>query len=120
MPASMTIELRGLRFHAFHGLYEEEKKTGNEFGVELRADYIPPEGIITSLEDTVNYVALFEILQAAMKEPRALLETLAMEIAETIHARFPQVIKLEISIHKLHPPLARFTGSVGVTYQKEF
>ncbi|MBI3140030.1 MAG: dihydroneopterin aldolase [Sphingobacteriales bacterium] len=120
MPDVMTIELRGLSFHAFHGLYEEEKKTGNEFRVELRADYSPPGAILTSLEDTVNYVALYEILQEAMKEPRALLETLVMEIAETIHDRFPQVTKVEVSVYKLHPPIAAFTGSVGVTYKKEY
>ena len=30
-----TIELRGLQFYSFHGLYEEEKKVGGEFIVDV-------------------------------------------------------------------------------------
>ncbi len=120
MPAKMTIELRDLHFHAFHGLYPEERKTGNEFRVALQVDFLPPENYITSIEDTINYAALFDIVQKAMHQSTELLETLVMAISETIHTRFPQVIKINISIHKLHPPIARFTGEVGVNFEKEY
>ena len=39
MAGLMTIELTGLRFHAFHGLYEGEKIVGNEFDVSLYVSY---------------------------------------------------------------------------------
>jgi 7,8-dihydroneopterin aldolase/epimerase/oxygenase len=120
MPALMTIELRDLHFHAFHGLYPEERKAGNDFRVWLQVDYQPPEEVITAIEDTINYAALFDIVQKAMHSPVDLLETLVMEIADTIHLRFPQVIRISISIHKLHPPIARFTGEVGVKFEKEY
>ena len=120
MPALMTIELRDLHFHAFHGLYPEERKAGNDFRVWLQVDYQPPEEVITAIEDTINYAALFDIVQKAMNSPVDLLETLVMEIADTIHVRFPQVIKISISIHKLHPPIAQFTGEVGVKFEKEY
>ena len=120
MPAVMSIELRDLHFHAFHGLYPEERKTGNDFRVWLQVDYTPPEEVITAIEDTINYATLFDIVQQAMQNPVELLETLVMDIAGSIHVRFPQVIKISISIHKLHPPIARFTGEVGVKYEKEY
>jgi len=120
MPALMTIELRDLHFHAFHGLYPEERKAGNDFRVWLQVDYQPPEEVIKTIEDTINYAALFDIVQKAMHTPVDLLETLVMDIADTIHVRFPQVIKISISIHKLHPPIARFTGEVGVKFEKEY
>jgi 7,8-dihydroneopterin aldolase/epimerase/oxygenase len=120
MPALMTIELRDLHFHAFHGLYPEERKAGNDFRVWLQVNYQPPEEVITAIEDTINYAALFDIVQKAMQSPVDLLETLVMEIADTIHVRFPQVIRISISIHKLHPPIARFTGEVGVKFEKEY
>jgi len=104
----MTIELKELRFYAFHGLYGEEKKTGNEFEVSLCVDFSPVETVITN------------IVKKEMQKPRALLETLAMEIVESIHVSFPQINKADISIKKLHPPIIQFTGSVGVRYQKEF
>ena len=116
----MTVELKELRFYAFHGLYGEEKKTGNEFEVSLCVDFTPVETIIANIAATVNYARLYEIIKTEMQKPRALLETLAMEIVETIHDSFPQISKADISIRKLQPPIIQFTGSVGVRYQKEF
>lgn len=116
----MTIELKGLRFFAYHGLYAEEHKTGNEFEITLSVSYQPPAGMITSLRDTVNYVQLYELLKAEMQKPRELLETLVMEVTEVIHLSFHRIKKVEIEITKLHPPIPGFTGTVGVKYDREF
>ena len=116
----MTIELHQLRFFSFHGLYAEEKKTGNEFEVNLTVSYMPPPGLITGIEETVNYTKLSELVKEEMQKPRDLLETLVMEITGLIHSSFPQVKKVEIAVTKLHPPITQFTGTVGVRYQKEF
>jgi len=120
MTGTMTIELHQLRFFSFHGLYAEEKKTGNEFEVDLRVTYSPQSGIITGIEDTVNYATLYEIVKGEMQKPRDLLETLVMEITGLIHSSFSQVKKVEIAVTKLHPPISEFTGTVGVRYQQEF
>lgn len=119
MAAVMTIQLQQLRFFTKHGLYAEELKTGNEFEVSLSVDHIPAEGVITDISTTVNYVTLYELVKTRMQQPTALLETVAMEITEAIFAAFPAVKKTELSIIKLHPPIAGFTGSVGVKYCKE-
>lgn len=118
MSALMTIELRDLHFHAFHGLYPEERKTGNDFRVALDVDYIPSDEIITQIGDTLNYASLYTIVRKAMQTPVDLLETLVMQITDTIHLEFPQAIRIRISIHKLHPPIEQFTGEVGVVYEK--
>ncbi len=119
MNGLLTISLTSLRFFAFHGLYPEEKKTGNEFEVNLSVSYTPAE-IVTDLDQSVNYANLYELLKIEMQQPRELLETFAMQLAEKIHASFSLVRKVEISIEKLHPPIAKFTGRVGVKYEKEF
>ncbi len=120
MSNLMTIELKQLHFFAFHGLYEDEKKTGNEFEVNLSVDYIPDTIVITDLSATINYAELFELVKAEMQKPCELLETLAMGIVELIHSLHPQIKKVAISITKLHPPIAAFTGSVGVKYSKSW
>jgi dihydroneopterin aldolase len=120
MPATMTITLSNLWFHAFHGLYPEEQKTGNEFTINLAATYIPDEETITEIGHTVNYAELYAIIKKEMQTPKALLETLAMEIAAKIREQYPQVTAVEISIQKLHPPIKGFTGNVGVIYKKDF
>ena len=120
MNSNLTIELKGLRFLAFHGLYAGERKTGNEFEINLSVSYQPSSGTITAVSDTVNYSTLYTVLKTEMQKPRQLLETLVMELAEVIHGSFPQVKKIEISITKLHVPIAKFTGTAGVRYLKEY
>lgn len=116
----ITIELKQLRFLAYHGLYAEERKTGNEFEINLSVAYQPPSDTITGISDTVNYSGLYELLKTEMQNPRHLLETLVMEVAEVIHLSFPQIKKIEISITKLHVPIAKFTGTAGVRFSKEY
>ncbi len=120
MSGVITIELKQLRFLAYHGLYAGERKTGNEFEINLSVAYQPSSGTITGITDTVNYSTLYTLLKTEMQKPRHLLETLVMELAEVIHVSFPQVKKIEISITKLHVPIAKFTGTAGVKYQKEY
>jgi 7,8-dihydroneopterin aldolase/epimerase/oxygenase len=116
----ITIELKQLRFLAYHGLYAEEKKTGNQFVVDVTVSHLPVAGIITDLKETVNYVSLYNLICTEMQKPRHLLETFVMETTEIIHQVFPSIKKIEISITKLQPPIAAFTGSVGVSYSKEY
>ena len=120
MAGLITIELTGLRFHAFHGLYEEEKIAGNEFEVSLYVSYCPQTEIINELSGTINYAVIFDLVKKRMQQRTDLLETIAMSLAEEIHSQFPEVQKIDISIKKLHPPIAGFNGSVAVRYQKEF
>lgn len=120
MTGLITIELKQLRFLAYHGLYAEERKTGNEFEINLSVSFQPSSGAITDISDTVNYSALYTLLKTEMQNPRHLLETFVMEVSEVIHVSFPQIKKIEISITKLHVPIAKFTGTAGVRYQKNY
>ena len=120
MDNLLSISLQHLRFFAYHGVHAEEKKTGNEFEVNLTVSYQPGSGTITGIQDTVDYSALFALLKLEMQSPRNLLETLTMEIVEKIHARFPRIKKIELSITKLTAPIESLTGSVGVSYTREY
>ncbi len=120
MPGLLTVELTDLYFFAYHGLYPEERKTGNEFMVNLSVDYEPDADIIHDISNTINYATLFEIIRKQMQQPVDLLETLSMTIATEIHSSFPQIKKVQVSVTKQHPPIAAFTGKVSVTYVKEY
>ncbi|MBK9570362.1 MAG: dihydroneopterin aldolase [Chitinophagaceae bacterium] len=118
MTGEINIELKGLRFFAYHGLYAEERKTGNEFEVNLCVSFIPSGGTITDLEETVDYCALYDLLKTEMQKPRDLLETLVMEVSELIHTRFSLIKKTEIAVTKIHLPIPGFTGNVTVRNKK--
>jgi dihydroneopterin aldolase len=120
MSGHFNIELKGLRFFAEHGMYAEEVKVGNSFEVDLSVECKAPEKVITSIDQTIDYVEIFSILQEEFSVHRSLLETAAMQIADRVRAKFPGVDKMTITIRKLNPPITNFTGSVNVTYHKTF
>jgi dihydroneopterin aldolase len=119
-PAQLTIKLQQVRFFGFHGLYENETKTGNEFVIDLAVTIFPQTSIIRSMDDSISYVTLFELVQQRMLQREDLLETLAMDLVHQIHGQFKFVKKVSINIDKCTPPFINFSGKVGVSYTKEF
>lgn len=120
MDNLLTISLNNVRFRAYHGLYPEERQKGNDFVVTMQVSYIPKAGTILSLEDTIDYATLFQLLNTIMQQPVDLLETLVQEIAQAVHQQFPQVTKIQVSVEKLNPPIDQFEGSAAVSYSKQF
>ena len=120
MSQLLTVFLSNLRFRAYHGLYPEERQKGNDFVVNMEVSYIPKSGMITSLEDTIDYASLFNIINTNMQQPVDLLETLVQGIAHEIHKVFPHVKKITVSVEKLNPPIDKFSGSAAVSYKAEF
>ena len=82
MAAIFTIQLNRLRFFSTHGLYAEEAAAGNEFEVNLSLLVKAPEERITSLSETVNYAAVYRLVSELFSVRKALLETIAMEMAD--------------------------------------
>ncbi len=113
----MTIFISGLQLKGSHGLYEEEKILQNDFLINVEVRYVPFETVIENLEDTINYVRIYEIVKNIFERSEKLLETLAMRMATVIKSEFAQVQFISIEIKKLHPPIEKFTGNVGVKYE---
>lgn len=116
----VTIKLKQLRFFAHHGLYEEERKVSNEFIVDMEVFFESSAVVITKMNDTINYIKLYELVKKHMLQTTDLLETLATRITEAIHSSYPQVKKVSIAITKKYPPVINFSGNVAVSYVKEF
>jgi dihydroneopterin aldolase len=120
MSDRLTISLNNLRFRAFHGVYPEERQKGNDFVVNMEAEYTPQHESIISLDETIDYAALFDIINAIMQKPVDLLETLAQSIANQVHAEFPQINTIAVTVEKLNPPIDKFSGSVTIRYVKKY
>ena len=114
------IELKGLQFYSFHGLYEEEKKAGGEFVVDVLAKLESGHHEVFSIEETVNYAEVFAIIKKEMSHPRELLETLTQSIAKKIHQKFSAIKEIEVRVEKKVPPIAGFNGAVAATYRTTF
>ncbi len=115
----ITIHLNHIHFHAFHGLYEEEKILGNDYIIDASVHF-KEKDLITSIDKTINYVSIYNIIKTRMEIPALLLETVVMDIGSEIYKHFPNIGSVKISIKKMHPPIAGIEGYVGVTWEKQF
>ena len=118
MTDLFTISLNNVRFRAYHGLYPEERQKGNDFVVNMQVSFPPVSGSVVSLEDTIDYAVLFDIINATMQQPVDLLETLVQTITNKVSGQFPQVKKISVSVEKLNPPIDKFSGTAEVKYSK--
>lgn len=102
-----TLRLKDLRFKAFHGYYEEERREGNIFEVDLTfVTDLHTAGASDRLEDTIDYQQAVAIVRKLMEGPSVkLIETLTKQIGEQLFKAFPQTQKLDVAVRKLHPPL---------------
>ena len=64
----LTIRLDGLRFHACHGVSEQERRVGQDFTVSLRLVVGPCPGAVGAdrLEATVNYAEAYALVRSVM------------------------------------------------------
>ena len=95
------IAIHGLSTHAFHGVYEAERRLGQTFRVDavLELD-TAPAAADDDLERTVNYAELARALHSVLTgEPVDLLETLAQRLAD-VCLEDPLVDAVEITVHK--------------------
>ncbi|HRP55859.1 dihydroneopterin aldolase [Agriterribacter sp.] len=116
----LKISLHNLKFHGFHGLYKEERSTGNDFEVTMDVYFNETVEMITRLQDTVNYAVLYQLVKDRMAIPEPLLETIAMDIAQQVKKQFPLVYEINVSVSKINPPLLNFQGETSVTYNKQY
>jgi len=116
----ITIELHNLILHGYHGIFEEEKKVMNTFEVSLSVRYDEKKSDFDSLEDTISYVDLYNIVKIKTQAPAFLLEKLCQGIIRKIKHQYPIVREVIISIYKMQAPIENFQGKVGVTMRKKF
>ena len=101
----VTIALKGMRFHSFHGYYADEQSVGNtyELDVMLRTP-LELSSLDDELTNTINYESVYQLCKTEMAKPVRLIET----VAKSIHDRmmdFERVTYCKISIRKMNPLL---------------
>ena len=114
----MRISLSNLEFFGFHGLYEEEKKLGNQFTVNVKIDFTPSVDIVNELDQTIDYVKVYHIIKDIMDIPTPLLETLVCKIADQILLNHTIAEKVFVQITKQKLPIPNFVGDTSVSIEK--
>ena len=102
------VILEGLEFHAYHGVYPQERSSGNKFEVDVSVETeIDSTAFADDLTGTINYENLYDVVKKEMARPSKLLERVGHSIAEQILATFPQALSVQITF----PSLIRRSGA---------
>jgi dihydroneopterin aldolase len=115
------ITVRNLALFAYHGVFEGEREIGQRFylDVVVEAD-LAPASISDSVDETVDYAALVDVISQAFSETRQkLLETLAERVAQRIFQRFPIVQTAEVTIRKPSAPIEAVFDSVEIHIRRQ-
>jgi dihydroneopterin aldolase len=113
------IVLTGLRVRGTHGVFEHERRDGQDFVVDatLWLDS-RPAATTDDLADTVDYGSLAERLATVVEgKPVNLIETLAARLVELCMAD-ERVIAAEVTVHKPQAPIEREFADVAVTARR--
>lgn len=110
------ITITGIRAFGFHGVYDDERRNGQEFVVDvaMRVDTTAAEKS-DSVHDSVHYGEVAEqVAKVVTGEPVALIETLAARIADLLMLN-PKVQGVDVTVHKPNAPISVGFSDVSVT-----
>ena len=108
----MEIEIKGLRFYAYHGVMARERKVGQQFEVDLRLETEGYDGS-DNLDSTVNYAEVIAAVKEEMAVPSNLIEHVCYRICQRLRRDFPKVCGGEVEVRKLRPPVETELSSVS-------
>jgi dihydropteroate synthase len=113
------VTLTGLRVTGWHGVFEHERRAGQEFVVDATLELDTTLAARTDdLADTVDYGGLAQQLAAEVAgEPVNLIETLAGRLAQ-VCLRDPRVAAAEVTVHKPEAPIPLTFSDVAVTVRR--
>ncbi|WP_067531502.1 dihydroneopterin aldolase [Nocardia crassostreae] len=110
------IELRGLRVFAHHGVFDFEKRDGQEFVVDLTVwtDF-SAAAKSDDLAETIHYGELADLVVGIVGgAPRDLVETVVSEVADRVMAWDPRIAAVEVVLHKPSAPIPHTFEDVWV------
>ena len=120
LPSGLDrIDLRGLRARGHHGVFEHERRDGQEFVVDVMLWLdLAPAAASDDVADTVHYGELADRLAAIVAgEPVNLIETLAARLLDACLVD-PRVSTAQVTVHKPSAPIAHTFTDVAVTLRR--
>jgi 7,8-dihydroneopterin aldolase/epimerase/oxygenase len=113
------IKLEGMEFFAYHGCFKEEQIIGTKFRVDLTIEVDVNEAAIhDDLNLTINYLSVYQMIKKQMEIKSKLLENVGKRILDELYNKFTGVIKAEVKVSKLNPPLGGKLDCVSLTLNR--
>jgi dihydroneopterin aldolase len=113
------IELRGLKVRGNHGVFDHERRDGQDFVVDVTVWMdLAPAAASDDLADTLDYGALAQRAAAIVGgEPLNLIEAVAGRVAEDVMTDV-RVQAVEVVLHKPQAPIPLDFADVAVVARR--
>ena len=114
------IEIKGIKSFGFHGVFESEKVTGQDFYVDVVLEVdLTRASVSDDVSDTSNYAEVTDLVVAQITgDPVSLIEKLAGNIADRIKATYPQATAVSVTVHKPQAPVKAEVKDISVTINR--
>jgi 7,8-dihydroneopterin aldolase/epimerase/oxygenase len=114
---SDLISIKGIKGFGYHGLFDFEKRDGQDFFVDIEISLNLQEASKSdSLQDSIDYGLVTSIAREEIEgEPVNLIERLAGKIADRILLQFTQAISVSVTVHKPSAPVSEVVTDIAVT-----
>uniref|UniRef100_A0ACD6AE56 Uncharacterized protein n=1 Tax=Avena sativa TaxID=4498 RepID=A0ACD6AE56_AVESA len=108
--------LRGMQFHGFHGVKQEEKTLGQKFVIDVDAWMdLAAAGDSDDISHTISYTEIYRIAKGIVEGPsHNLLESVAQSIANSTLLKFPQISSVRVKVEKPHVAVQGVVDYLGV------
>ena len=115
------IIVEGIKLYAYHGCMEEEARLGGNYAVDVTIETDFSEAAATDdLSKTVDYVAVYEIVKKEMAIRSKLIERVGHRINASLKKEFTTIIRAEVKITKLNPPINGVVEGVSIVIESSF
>jgi dihydroneopterin aldolase len=114
---SDKITIKGIKGFGYHGVFDFEKRDGQNFFVDLDIDIdLSAASKSDLLSDSVDYGLLTAIAKEAIEKLQFdLIERLAGFIADTICENFSAITAISVTVHKPSAPVSETVTDISVT-----
>lgn len=115
------IELKEMKFYAYHGVSQQEKDVGNYFTVDLRITAPLGKALHSDdLKDTINYAEVYSTIKKVMQCNCNLIEKVAGNIVNALQQQFPCITAIDLKVSKLNPPFGGDLAYAAVVVKGRF
>ena len=116
-----SIIIKGLRIHANHGVFAEEKEKGQLFILDMTLGIdLSSAAQSDDLNDTVNYDEICRAARDAMTtNTYDLIERAAEAVIEAVFAEFAPIMSIDLTLKKPEAPLCCEVDYAAVRLYRE-
>lgn len=117
---SDAILIKGIRGFGYHGVFDFERRDGQDFFVDLEISLdLSTASKSDELSDSIDYSLFTTIVREEIEgEPVNLIERLAGRIADRIQIQFGNIEAIVVTVHKPKAPVKEDVTDIAVTIRR--